>query len=65
MWPLLLTYFLLLARRVVETDDSETGETGGETGDVGRGRGTRRRRRVASYAESDQESEEGGAEDWD
>ena len=51
------------ARRVVETDDDETGETGDGEDIAGRRRGTRRQRRVVSYAESEQESEESGAED--
>ena len=50
-------------RRVVETDDDETGETGDGEGIAGRRRVTRRRRRVVSYAESEQESEESGEED--
>ena len=50
-------------RRVVETDDDETGETGDGEGIAGRRRVTRRQRRVVSYAESEQESEESGEED--
>ena len=51
------------ARRVVETDDDETGETGDGEDIAGRKRGTRRQRRVVSYAESEQGSEESGAEE--
>ena len=50
------------ARRGVETDDDETGETGGGEDVTRRGRGARRQRRVVSYAESEQGSEESWAE---
>ena len=48
---------------MVETDDDETGDTGEGEGIAGRRRVTRRQRRVVSYAESEQESEESGEED--
>ena len=50
--------------RTSETGD-ESGESREDSADGGRGRRARRRRQVkASYAESEQESESSGADDW-